>query len=110
MVHLTTFVNHIITVLMHKILLLLIIWKYSCLYNLKLSSRLNSVKYFRTSSRVKCSNRESTKVSRTISVLVVREMTARTEIVLEMRVYSPFDRLMRLLARECFVEFLFVKF
>jgi hypothetical protein len=59
---------------------------------------------------VKWSNGESTKVSRTISVLVVREMTARTEMFFEMLVYSPIDRLMRLLAREYFVEFLFIKF
>jgi hypothetical protein len=85
-------------------------WKDSCLYNVKVSRRLNSVKYFRTSSRVKWSNGESTKVSRTISVLVVRERTGRREMVLEMLVYSPFDRVMRLLAREYFVEFLFVKF
>ena len=85
-------------------------WKDSCLYSLKVSRRLNKVKYFRTSSRVKWSNGESTIVSRTISVLVVREMAARREMFLEMLVYSSFYRLMRLLAREYFVEFLFVKF
>jgi hypothetical protein len=56
------------------------------------------------------SNGESTKVSRIISVLTVRELMARTEMVYEMLFYSPFARLMRLLAREYFAEFLFAKF
>jgi hypothetical protein len=44
-------------------------------------------------------------VSRTISVLVIRELMTRTERVLQTLAYSQFDQLARLLAREFFVEF-----
>jgi hypothetical protein len=63
---------------------------------------LLSLKYARATSRVRWLNGE-TKVSRTISVLVI--MLMRTEMVLETLVYSPFNHLTRLLVREYFIEF-----
>ena len=44
------------------------------IYNLRFSRRLNSIKYSRTSNRVRWLNGEETNISRTISVLVIREL------------------------------------
>jgi hypothetical protein len=43
--------------------------------------------------------------SKTISVLVISSLMMMTEMVVETLVYSPFNHLTRLLAREYFIEF-----
>lgn len=77
----------------------------SVLYNVKLSLRVNSIKYFRATSRVRWFKGAETDVSRIITV-VIRQLTqgsslmTRTDIILEViKKSDPAG-----VARECFIE------
>jgi hypothetical protein len=65
------------------------------IHNLKISRRLNWVKYSRATNRVKQLDSEYADVSRAISALVISERTTmtRAEMALEKLAYSPLSYL-----------------
>jgi hypothetical protein len=63
------------------------------------------MKFSRAISRVKWFSGEQTNVSKTISVLVLRVLSLRTDMVFETLVFSPLNNLTRLIARENFIIF-----
>jgi hypothetical protein len=75
----------------------------SNMYDLELSQRLRIIKSAWATSHVKWLNGEKTNISRTISVLVLRVLKKRTEMVLEPLVFSAFNHLMQLVARADFI-------